>query len=120
MAGDETALQRLLRPGEAQALLASFGTLDPTLGLAIIRADRRPLATAGHWPGDALAETLRAVDEFAQPDSNRSRVIEEAVVEYIDRHRRKAREARDLEILNASAEALNREMEDTLAFQVDL
>ena len=62
-------------------------------------------------------ETLRAVDEVARPGSNRSRVIEEAVVEYLDRHRRKAREARDLEILNAAAEALNREMEETLTFQ---
>ena len=64
-------------------------------------------------------ETLRAVDELARPRSNRSRVIEEAVVEYLDRHRRKAREARDLEILNAAAEALNREMEETLAFQAE-
>ena len=64
-------------------------------------------------------EILRAVDELARPRSNRSRVIEEAVVEYLDWHRRKAREARDLEILNAAAEALNREMEETLAFQAE-
>ena len=65
-------------------------------------------------------ETLRAVDELAKPRSNRSRVIEEAVVEYLERHRRKAREARDLEILNTEAGGLNREMEEDLAFQAEL
>ena len=66
-----------------------------------------------------LLETLRAVDELFKLSSNWSWVIEEAVVEYLDRHRWKAREARDLEILNAAAEALNREMEETLAFQAE-
>jgi metal-responsive CopG/Arc/MetJ family transcriptional regulator len=64
-------------------------------------------------------ETLRAVDELARPQSNRSRVIEAAVVEYLERHRRRAREARDLDILNATADALNREMEETLAYQAE-
>jgi metal-responsive CopG/Arc/MetJ family transcriptional regulator len=64
--------------------------------------------------------TLRAIDEIAGPDSNRSRVIEQAVLEFLRRRRRKAREARDLEILNRAADRLNQEVEDILSYQVDL
>jgi metal-responsive CopG/Arc/MetJ family transcriptional regulator len=64
-------------------------------------------------------ETLQAVDELAGSNSNRSRVIERAVVEYLDRHRRAAREARDLAILNAHAEELNCEVEDVLGYQAE-
>jgi len=63
------------------------------------------------------ASTAEAIDEIAGEHSNRSRVIELAVLEYIERHRRSVREARDLEILNRSATALNREVEDILAYQ---
>jgi metal-responsive CopG/Arc/MetJ family transcriptional regulator len=64
--------------------------------------------------------TIQAVDELASPGSNRSRVIETAVVEYVERWRRERREARDLEILNRHAEKFAREMEDVLAYQVPL
>jgi hypothetical protein len=36
------------------------------------------------------------------------------------RRARAAREARDLEILNGAAEALNREMDDVLSYQADI
>lgn len=65
-------------------------------------------------------ETVRELDEVAGPGANRSRVIEEAVVEYLDRRRRERRDARDLEILNRNATALNREVEDVLSYQADL
>ena len=61
--------------------------------------------------------TARAIDEIAGGHSNRSRVIEQAVLEYVERQRRRLREARDLAILNRSAKALNREVEDVLAYQ---
>ncbi len=64
------------------------------------------------------ASTLGAIDEVAG-DSNRSRVIEQAVLEYVGRRRRAIREARDLDILNGAAEALNRETEEILAFQAE-
>jgi metal-responsive CopG/Arc/MetJ family transcriptional regulator len=64
-------------------------------------------------------ETVRAIDDIAAGGSNRSRVIEEAVAEFLDRRRRAARDARDLEILNRNAEALNREVEEVLAFQAE-
>ncbi len=65
-------------------------------------------------------EVLRALDEIAGRPGNRSRVIERAIVEFLERRRRQAREARDLEILNRSADELNREVEDVLAYQVEL
>ena len=64
-------------------------------------------------------ETIRAVDELVGPDSNRSRVIESAVREFVSRRRRLLRDRRDLELLDRSAEELNRELEDVLAFQAD-
>lgn len=60
-------------------------------------------------------EALRALDEVAG-ELSRSRVIELAILEFIERRHRAARDARDLEILNRSAEALNREVEDILAY----
>ncbi len=65
-------------------------------------------------------ETLRAIDEIAGELRNRSRVIEMAVLEFIERRRRADRDARDLEILNRSADALNDEVEDILGYQVEM
>ncbi len=64
-------------------------------------------------------ETLQAVDRLTGPDSNRSRVIEQAVLEFICRQERGERERRDLEILNTMADDLNSEMEDVLAYQIE-
>ncbi len=63
-------------------------------------------------------ETLQALDEVA-PGANRSRVIEEAVRDFLARRARDEREARDLERLTRAAAALNREMEDVLSYQVE-
>ena len=63
-------------------------------------------------------ETLRAIDEIAGELLNRSRVIELAVLEHIE-CRRADRDARDLEILNRSADALNEEVEDILGYQAE-
>ncbi|MCB1033648.1 MAG: hypothetical protein KDD47_07425 [Acidobacteria bacterium] len=65
-------------------------------------------------------ETILAVDELAGDHSNRSRVIEAAVLEFLDRRRRQQREQRDLAILDQVADELNQEMEDILALQVEL
>lgn len=65
-------------------------------------------------------ETLRAIDEIAGEVLNRSRIVEQAILEFIERHRRAVRDARDLEILNRSADVLNKELEDILAYQVEL
>ena len=63
---------------------------------------------------------LRAIDKTTSRTRSRSRVIEDAAREFLARRVRAAREARDLAILNESADALNREMEDVLAYQADV
>ena len=62
---------------------------------------------------------IEAIDEIAGTRSSRSRVIEQAVAEFVATHRRRERDAKDLEILNRSAERLNRETEDVLRYQVE-
>jgi metal-responsive CopG/Arc/MetJ family transcriptional regulator len=63
---------------------------------------------------------LRAIDKATTRSRSRSRLIEDAAREYLARRGRVAREARDLAILNASADALNREMDDVLSYQDDV
>jgi predicted transcriptional regulator len=65
-------------------------------------------------------ETLKAVDRLAGSGSSRSRIIEQAVVEFIARRARARRDARDIELINAAADELNREMADALEYQGDL
>ncbi len=64
-------------------------------------------------------QTLRAIDDIADSNTSRSQIVEQAVIEFIERHRRQQREARDLEILNGSAAVLNREVEDILLYQTE-
>jgi len=63
---------------------------------------------------------LRAIDKATTRTRSRSRLIEDAAREYLARHNRAAREARDLAILNEVADDLNREMEDVLTYQEDV
>jgi metal-responsive CopG/Arc/MetJ family transcriptional regulator len=63
---------------------------------------------------------LKAIDKAVTRGRSRSRLIEDAAREFLARRARAAREARDLAILNDSADALNREMEDVLAYQADV
>ena len=64
-------------------------------------------------------EVLEAIDRIAGRPGNRSRVIEEALVEFVERRRREARDARDREIIDRHADELNREAEDVLAYQLE-
>ena len=66
------------------------------------------------------AETVRTIDKAVGAGSNRSRLIEEAVCDFLVRRARAAREARDLAILNGAADELNREVRDVLAYQADI
>ena len=63
---------------------------------------------------------LKAIDKTTSRTRSRSRVIEEAAREFLAHRARAVREARDLAILNESADALNREMEDVLGYQADV
>ena len=63
---------------------------------------------------------LRAIDRATGRKRSRSRVIEDAAREFLARRARAAREARDMEILNDAADALNSEMDDVLTYQADV
>lgn len=64
-------------------------------------------------------ETIEAIDAIAGARCSRSRIIEQAVTDFVATHRRRERDAKDLEILERSAERLNRETEDVLGYQVE-
>ena len=63
-------------------------------------------------------ELVEELDDMTDDGSNRSQMIERAVAEFIERERRLFRDVRDLEILNRSADELNQEIDDVLAYQV--
>ena len=65
-------------------------------------------------------DILKEVDTLAGEFKNRSVVIEEALRYFLKKRVQKMREEHDLKILNAKAEAINREAEDVLSYQVDL
>ncbi|HEX7672130.1 MAG TPA: ribbon-helix-helix protein, CopG family [Polyangiaceae bacterium] len=62
---------------------------------------------------------LRAVDRLAGRGGNRSAVIERAILEYVERRARQERDAKDRELLDRHADALNRETADVLEFQAE-
>ena len=61
-------------------------------------------------------DLLKAVDDLARL-SSRSEVIERALREFFDARARAARDARDLEIMNAHADAYNVETADLMTYQ---
>jgi metal-responsive CopG/Arc/MetJ family transcriptional regulator len=65
-------------------------------------------------------EIVEELDRITGEGSNRSQMIERAVVEFIENQRRQLRDCRDLEILNRSAEEFNEEVDDILSYQVGL
>lgn len=65
-------------------------------------------------------EVLEALDQVANDRGQRSALVERAVVEFLARRGRKARDARDVEIINANAEEMNREAEAWLELQSDM
>ena len=66
------------------------------------------------------ADLLRDLDRVAGGASNRSRLIEQALRELIERRAKAERDARDLEILNRHANRLNEEAADVLSYQAKL
>jgi metal-responsive CopG/Arc/MetJ family transcriptional regulator len=65
-------------------------------------------------------KVLHAIDQVATRGRSRSRIIEDAARDYLTRKARAARDTRDRELIDRAADALNREMEDVLSYQVDL
>ncbi len=64
-------------------------------------------------------ELLREMDKLVGQYGNRSAIIEQAIRAFLAAGVRRARDARDLEILNRRADALNAEAEDVLHYQVE-
>ena len=64
-------------------------------------------------------EVLKGVDRLAGKKHSRSAVIEHALRTYLRQRERSLINARDLEILNREADALNAEAEDIPLYQAD-
>ncbi len=63
-------------------------------------------------------DLLRAIDEQAKPESNRSEYIESVLRSHLRRIARERQNARDQEIINQMADSLNEEALDVLSYQV--
>ena len=63
-------------------------------------------------------DCLRELDALEGEGANRSALIEAAVVEYIERRRRQARGRQDRQIIADNAKSLERDVRETLEFQV--
>jgi len=68
-----------------------------------------------------LSENLvREMDDLSSQYGNRSALVERAIRDFLAAEAKQRRDAQDLEILNQRADALNKEAEDVLSYQVDL
>ena len=65
-------------------------------------------------------EVLKEVDKLSSRYGNRSVLIEQAIREFLAAGEKRRRDLQDIEILNRRADALNKEAEDVLSYQVDL
>ena len=65
-------------------------------------------------------DVLKAVDKLSKSYRSRSEFVEIALRAFIAQTIRNPQNARDLEIINRRADALNAEAEDVLAYQVPL
>jgi metal-responsive CopG/Arc/MetJ family transcriptional regulator len=63
-------------------------------------------------------EVLKLIDRRARTYKSRSEFIEAAVTAFLAHLARQEQNAKDLEILNRRASALNQEAEDALEYQV--
>ena len=65
-------------------------------------------------------EIIREIDKLSSQYGNRSVLIELAVRQFLATETKRKRDLQDIEILNRRADALNKEAEDTLTYQVEL
>jgi len=63
------------------------------------------------------SEVLASIDRIAGSKQSRSAFIEAVLAQYLRRQKRAQIEARDLELINRSADELNAEAEDVLRCQ---
>jgi len=62
-------------------------------------------------------DVLRQIDRLTGPKGSRSSFIERVLRRYLREQKLKAINARDLRMINAAADRLNREAEDVLEYQ---
>jgi Arc/MetJ-type ribon-helix-helix transcriptional regulator len=65
-------------------------------------------------------ELLPQIDQLTDRFGNRSAVIEKAIRDFLAVEAKRRRDIQDMEILNRRGDALNKEAEDVLSYQVDL
>jgi len=63
---------------------------------------------------------IKDIDDIVHDSSNRSRFIEEAIIAYLDKKRKKARDGNDLQLINNDEKSLNKEAIEVLSYQVKL
>ncbi|MBW1690842.1 MAG: hypothetical protein JRI71_10530 [Deltaproteobacteria bacterium] len=65
-------------------------------------------------------ELISKIDELSSQYGNRSLFIEQAIRDFLASEAKRRRDLQDIEILNRRADALNKEAEDVLSYQVDV
>ncbi len=65
-------------------------------------------------------DVLDKIDRLIGSDGSRSAFIEKVLKSHLQKLERQAIQQRDLELINANADYLNREMEDVLRYQADI
>ena len=65
-------------------------------------------------------ELISEIDGLSDQYGNRSLLIEQAIRDFLAIRAKRKRDLQDIEILNQRADALNKEAEDVLAYQVDV
>jgi len=65
-------------------------------------------------------DLLSEIDCLIGPDGSRSAFIEKVLSDHFRKLEREAIQQRDMKLINANADRLNREMEDVLRYQADI
>jgi metal-responsive CopG/Arc/MetJ family transcriptional regulator len=65
-------------------------------------------------------DLLLSIDRHIGSDGSRSAFIEQVLSDHLQKLSREAIHQRDLELINANADYLNREAEDVLRYQADV
>ena len=65
-------------------------------------------------------DLIREIDELSGRFGNRSALIEKAIRDFLTAEAKRRRDLQDIEILNRRADALNKEAEDVLSYQMDV
>ncbi len=64
-------------------------------------------------------ELLVKVDELAGSKNRRSKIVESALVAYVEKKTPRKRNQRDIDIINKNADLINKQVEETLEFQAE-